>query len=238
MRYLISILFAVCVSGCASGYQQFYKSYIDASTPADVQYLEEGKTPTIYSSNDLNRDEKNLISKGYHPIGRSAFNGVLEGEEKVSAQAIRVGAQVVLVKALYTDTQANLVPIRLPDATTTYVTTHHRLFDQEAVYFAKATKKLKYGVRLAELTPEIRATIQRNMGAVIDIVMENTAAFTANVIPGDILIQIDGVDVQNREHASQLMKDASPPDGVSQITVLRGGEKKIIAIRLEENKPR
>lgn len=259
MRYLLVILLGVCVGGCAtSGYKQFYKSYVDPTTLPDVQLLAPGQAPTIYSSNEMNRDVKILISKGFRPIGHSAFNGALEGEQQASAQAVRVGAQVVLVKSDYTNTQTNTIPLFLPNNTTTYgsgsvygsggsasyygsstaygtavvpITSQQRRFDQEAVYFVKSTKRLKFGVFFADLTPEMRASIQRNMGAVIDIVMENSPAFTANVLPGDILIQIDGVDVRNAEHAAQLM-DAAPPGGEIQISVLRNGEKKTIAIRL------
>lgn len=257
MRFVTTMLLTICLTGCAtSGYQQFYKSYGDPKTLPDVQLLAQGENPTIYSSDDLNRDVKILISKGFQPVGHSAFNGALEDEEQVAAQAVRVGARVVLVKSAYTNTQTNTVPLFLPNNSTTYgsgtvysgggtasyygssttygttvvpITSQQRRFDQNAVYFVKINKTYKFGVQLADLTPEQRAAIQRNTGAVIDIVMENSPAFVANVLPGDILIRVNGSDVRNAEHASQLMS-AAPDTGDNQLSVLRNGEEKTITV--------
>lgn len=62
--------------------------------------------------------------------------------------------------------------------------------------------------------------------------MEDSPAFNANILPSDILIQIDGADVRNAEHAAALMNNAAPPNGESQLTILRNGEKKVIKVQL------
>lgn len=257
MHRVASVLFSILIAGCAaSGFQQFYKSYGDPKTIPEVQLLAPGEKPTIYSSDNLDRDVKILISRGFQPVGHSAFNCALEGEEQVASQATRVGALVVLVKSAYTNTQTNTVPLVLPNNSTTYgsgtaygsggsasyygssttygtsvvpITSQQRRYDQSAVYFVKINKKYKFGVQIANLTPEQRTTIERNTGAVIDVVMENTPAFIANILPGDILIRLNGTDVRNAEHASELM-GAAPSNADCELSVLRNGQEKTIVV--------
>ena len=77
------------------------------------------------------------------------------------------------------------------------ITSHQQRYDQTAVYLVKSTKKLKYGISFKDLTPDQRRSFERNTGVLIYIVMEDTPAFYANVLPGDILIKIDGSLVKN-----------------------------------------
>lgn len=262
MRILaITALSAILVAGCAaSGYQQFYKAYGDPKAIPDVQLLATGEKPTIYSSDDLDRDIKILLSKGFTPIGQSAFNGALEGEQQVIAQASRVGARVVLVKSAYTNTQTNTVPLFLPNNSTTYssgtaygtggsasyygssttygntvvpITSQQRRYDQTAVYFVKVNKKYKFGVQLADLTPEQRVAIERNTGAVINVVLENSPALVANILPGDILIRLNGVDVRNTAHALELMA-AAPSNADVELDVLRNGQMRAIHVHTDQ----
>lgn len=261
MRSLIVLLvLSILLAACATNeYQKFYNSYTDANSLQDVKLLHEGQEPSIYSSNNLKRDVKVLVSKGYLPIGQSSFNGELQGKEEVIAQARRVGAVVVLVKSKYTNTQTNTTPLFLPNNSTTYnsgsvygyggsasysgssttygttvvpLRSQQRRYDQAAVYFVKSTKKLKYGIHLADLTPEIRSSIQRNTGALVDIVMQDSPAFYANLLAGDILIRIDGNEVRNARQAGKLLQDSDPLNGESKLTILRNGQKKVISVNI------
>lgn len=266
MRHSIVVLLIASIAGCAtgtSGHQRFYEAHENAKTHPHLQYLQPGETPTIRYSDDLHQDSLALISKGFWSVGGSAFNGPLDGDEQIAAQARRVGATVVLVSSAYTDTETKTVPLLLPNNSTTYgsgsvygsgggsaayygssttrgttvvpVTSQHRRFDQEAVYYVKTTKKPTFGFLVGDLTPELRASIQRNTGVVIAVVMENSAAFDANILSGDILIKIDGANVRNMQHTLELMGDAEPPGGRSRLTILRNGQEKIFTVKLGAN---
>ena len=250
MRNITLACFAsIALSGCAtSGHQQFYQSFVDEVPAADIEWLREGQKPLVYSSDNLERDMDIMLSKGYVAIGSSAFNGQIAGADDVAAQATRVGATIAIVRYNYTNTQTSTVPLFVPTTATSYhsglvhgyggsasysgtsttsgttvvpMTMHQRRFDQEAIYFGKSTKRPKYGVYLNDLSPETRREIQRNMGALVTIVVEDTPAFLGNVLPGDILIKVDGTDVRNGEHAVTLMGRGPYTPGVSVLTVLR-----------------
>jgi hypothetical protein len=265
-NFALGVIF-FCLVGCASsGYKSFYKPLVDPtqlSNNENIVLLRKGEKPTIFKSNNLNRDVRILKSRGFWPIGYSSFNGGLAGEKEVIEQAQRVSAVVVLVHTEYTDTRTTTSTLVLPDNKTTYssataygsggsataygtsttygtqyvpVTKQQRRYDQEAVYFAKDIRKPKIGIWAEDLTPEIRQSIKRNTGALVDIVSENSPAFYANIFPGDILIQLDGIDIVNaKQYHEQMNKKATEPgQQVFVIKILRDGQEKEITIKESE----
>lgn len=259
MRQITTVFACFILVACASGYQQFYKPYIDARTLPDVQLLGNGDAPKVFSSNDIERDVKIAISKGYRPIGESSFNGEIESEQAVVNQAKSVGAVLVLVNSKFTESRTITTPLFLPNSQTTYnsgsvygtygganysgtsttygttvvpITTHQQRYDQTAVYFVKSTRKLKFGLYPVDLTPELRSKYERNTGAVIDIVAEESPAFAANVLPGDILIELNGTPIINAKHALEIMQSTSPKDGKCILKVIRNGTERSIELQL------
>ena len=262
MRQIATVFACFILAACASGYQQFYKPYIDARTLPDVQLLGNGEAPKIFSSNDMQRDIKIAVSKGYRSIGASSFNGQIESEQAVVNQAKSVGAVLVLVNSKFTESRTITTPLILPNNQTTYnsgsvygtygsanysgssttygttvvpITTQQQRYDQTAVYFVKSTKKLKFGLFTVDLTPELRSKYERNTGAVIDVVAEESPAFAANVLPGDILIELNGTPIINAKHASEIMQSAQPKDGKCILKVIRNGIEKSIELQLVQS---
>jgi serine protease Do len=261
MRSTFIMLLALTLTACASGYQQFYKPYVETKTLTDVQVLNPGEEPRVFGTSDFDRDIKILRSKMYIPVGYSSFNGQYEDESKVKDQAKKVGAIIVLVKSQYTNTQTTTSPLFIPNSSTTYqsgsvygggvsggysgtstttgttvvpITTQQRRYDQTAVFFVKSTKKPKIGIIIKNLNDEQRQAIERNTGAVIEIVIEGSPAFYSNVLAGDILIKVNGVDVRDTQHALNLMRDLDANAGRIIFTVIRNGKEKEIQIELKK----
>lgn len=111
------------------------------------------------------------------------------------------------------------------------ITSHQQRYDQKAIYLVKSTKKPKFGVALNNLTPNQREKLERNTGAYINVVMEDSPAFYANVIPGDVLIAVDDQRVLNTKQAMHLMNSVNPKKLSSTLTVIRKGKEKIINIQ-------
>lgn len=261
MRTFIAILTALAMVGCASGYQQFYKPYVDAGTLNDVELLKPDEEPKVYGTNDFDRDTKALRSKQYVPVGYSSFNGKYEDESNVKAQAKRIGATVILVNSKYTNTQTTTSHLFLPNSSTTYhsgsvysggasggysgtsttygntvvpITTHQMRYDQTAVFFVKSTKKPRFGVSLKNLSDDQRRALERNTGAIVDVVVEGSPAFFSNVLPGDILIKVNDSNVMDAKHASELMQGVSSATSSAVFTVIRNGKEQTITIKLEK----
>lgn len=257
-KILLLICSVVVVTGCATnGYNKFYSPVVDARTLSDVEILQEEQEPKIFGTDDFNRDISILRAKGYIVVGESSFNGGLESVSHASDQAKEVGATVVLVKSEYTNTQTINSALFVPNNQTTYYsgsvygggklggysgmsttydttvipyTSYQRRYDQNAIYFVKSNKKYKFGLIIDDLSPELRNRLERNTGALISIVVENTPAFYANVIPGDVLIAVDGVEVRNAENASYILGQVNSTTS-STLTIIRNMQERKILVQ-------
>jgi serine protease Do len=105
-------------------------------------------------------------------------------------------------------------------------------YNQAAVYFVRYTKQFKFGISTVPLTPELRAQYERNTGALVEIVFENTPAFNANILPGDIITELDGKVVENEIQFSKVFFDAHPANGLLPVKILRNGNEKTINVQL------
>lgn len=262
MRKLISTL-TLLICGCTtSGYQQFYSQYSDPYSDPNIEGLPQDQEPQLYGTNDFRRDIRLLQAKKYVVVGESSFNGAYEDTKNALAQAKRVGASIVLVKSEYTDTQTSTSALFVPNTQTTYhsgnlysssysanysgtsvshgtsvvpYTTHQRRYDQNAVYLARLTKKIKFGVVMENLTREQKVEIERNTGAFVDIVIEDTPAFFSNLLPGDIVLEIDGVNVKSGEHAVSIMSAVPDSAKKSELTIVRKGEVRQLIVDFTPN---
>ena len=259
MKLILLILTLTVIGGCQSGYKKFYNPYVDPKVLPDVELLSSNEEPQVFGSNDLDRDLRTLRAKRYIVVGYSSFNGGYEDTKNAAAQAKRIGATIVLTNSQYTNTQSSNSALLLPSNQTSYhsgsvysggtygtysgtsstygttavpITTHQRRYDQTAYYLVKSTQKIRFGVSVDDLTPDLRVKVERNTGALINIVIEDTPAFYSNIMVGDILISIDGQLVKNGQHAHELMKAIPEQQSICNFVVLRKGEEKSIQIKL------
>ena len=84
------------------------------------------------------------------------------------------------------------------------------------------------------LTAKTRKKVGRNSGAYINIVFEDTPAFYANVMPGDIIVKLNDVDVKNSKHAIQVYKNRDKSIKSVKFTLLR--DKKELVINVTPDK--
>lgn len=105
-------------------------------------------------------------------------------------------------------------------------------YDQTAVYFVHFTKKLKFGIAPAPLTAELRSKYERNTGALVELVYENTPAFNANILPGDIITELDGKSVEGPAEFNKVFSEVHPTNGLLPVKILRNGIEKTINVQL------
>jgi serine protease Do len=252
MRVIALLIVACAFLSTCSGHKQFYKAYFDTKTMPDVQLLGEGEAPKLFSSDDLDRDVKVAVSKGFWPVGASSFNGPLGSDGEIVDQAKEVGAVLVLVKVRFSENRKITYPIFVPNNQTTYtsgtvygnrgsasysgtnttygstvipVDTVQQRYDQAAVFLVKVTKKAKFGVLFADLSQEDKKRYERNTGATADIIREESPAFLADIIPGDIIIEINSVKIINAKHAREFIKAENFKDGKNVVKILRNGKE-------------
>lgn len=233
-------LFAVCLflAACAGARTSHYVPYVDPQTLTDGQKLAPGEKPRIYASSDLDRDVKSAVAKGYRAIGHSAFNGEIEGDRGLIEQARKMGAVIVLLKSKQADNRTLVLPAfaagqPAPPASASGTSENYSNASEVAVFFVKATQKLKFGLFLTDLPAALRSKLGRNSGALVEVVREKSAAAAARILPGDVVIEIAGTPIRDGSHAAEVMRSTNPPDGRCTVKLLRGGVERSVQLRLE-----
>lgn len=71
-------------------------------------------------------------------------------------------------------------------------------YDFEATYWRKGVDPI-LGVMATALPDDLRRDLKRNTGAVVTIVVDNSPAFTANIVPGDVLVGLGNEAINSAE---------------------------------------
>lgn len=70
----------------------------------------------------------------------------------------------------------------------------------------QALNSFVIGVKVRELTNNEKAYVERNAGAYVEAVYENTPAWAANVVPGDVIIKINGTIINNDKQCREQLE--------------------------------
>lgn len=243
----ITIAFVVLLSvGCANPYTKFYTGFPTAATVPGLQ--PQTDSLRIFSAGNVEASTDELLRRGYALIGESSWNGPSSGapESSLRAHASRIGAHLVLISSRYTNTVSGAVPLSMPTTSTTTTTvvgtvgstpvtgtgvsttsgTQTVMYpysvdraDFNALYFVKV--RVRLGIYVAPLDDAARQAIESNSGLRVRIVVEGSPAFDADILPGDILLAIQGERVASVERFQQLIRvrDGLP----TEFTLHRGG---------------
>ena len=106
-------------------------------------------------------------------------------------------------------------------------------YQYEAGFFRKMKRSI-FGVVPQPLPSELRQQLGQNTGVVVEIILNDSPAFNANILEGDVILKINGSDVtsvpdllkKNQEFAGQKVG----------IDLWRNGQFKTISVQLN-NKP-
>ena len=255
------LLFLTALVGCVSfnGYVKFYQPYADARQLPDAQLLAEGQQPKVYTSSNLERDVPDVESNHYIVIGISSFNGPQSSIAGVEEVCRKTGATFALVFSRYTDTRNVQGTIAVPNSTTTTISgsvyssggsgwyqgsaTSHGTsylpysynvdrYDQTAVYFVKAARKLRFGASWNDLNTQQRQQIGRNAGVFVRVVYKETPAFSANLMPGDVIVSVNAVEIRDVAHLRSVL-DAVASGTEVDVGYLRNGASNTATVKLQ-----
>ncbi|MHA6884643.1 PDZ domain-containing protein [Ralstonia pseudosolanacearum] len=163
-------------------------------------------------------------------------SGRAESEDAAIQQGQQVGADLVLIlNPRYTGSTTTAVPLTTPTTTTSYSTgmataygasgvvnaygrgttttygttttmmplTIHRS-DYGAGYFIK--RKWSFGALWRDLSDAERQELQSNKGVYVRLVVDNSPAYLADILPGDIILAIDESPVLNQQSVSNELR--------------------------------
>ncbi|MEQ1802155.1 MAG: PDZ domain-containing protein [Gammaproteobacteria bacterium] len=87
---------------------------------------------------------------------------------------------------------------------TTYIPVTVNRSDYAAVYLVK--RRYAFGANFRDLNDEERQELETNQGVVIVAVVDDTPAFRADVLPGDIVSAVNGIRVPNADGMSRALE--------------------------------
>ena len=152
----------------------------------------------------LNPQYVNSVTTNYKLIVPTTQTSYSTG----TATAIGPGGRVNVVGNATTTTYGT---------TTTNIPITTNITGYSAVYFVK--RRWAFGALWRELTDTERQAIESNFGVVVTTVVDGTPAFKSNVLPGDIILKLDGEPV------------AGPSDISNRLSVKRGSDVQILIRR-------
>lgn len=263
MRNAFILTLLLLLASCGTGqFGSSYKAYSDPRLSPELVALTEEGEPNLIRSSDLDHDVRQFREHNYVVVGESAFNGIHESPNNAVKQAKEVGATHVIVSSEYTDTRSRLAydyqdyyrtiyvnkvrsvngksvhyreAVTVRDTVTVPYTQYYDNFDQWAVYMARSTKVHKLGLIMRDLSPNERTSLGRNTGAFIDLVLSNSPAFMADIVPQDILVAINGDKVNNTGHAEDLIRQLELDGETIILTVLKDGKQKDITFEFNQS---
>lgn len=98
--------------------------------------------------------------------------------------------------------------------------------------FFRKTKTPIFGVVPKPLPPDIREKLQRNTGVIVFIVRNDSPAFVANILEGDVILKINAEDVISMDDFVQKLLNFAGQK--VDVEIWRDGETKTISVQLND----
>ena len=112
---------------------------------------------------------------------------------------------------------------------TQYVPIEISFTQYSAVYLAKF--KSRTGIYPFELDNKDNAYIEQNTGIKVGVVINESPAYYANILPNDIITRINGTDIAGVKGFIEFMNIA--PSGSTKIELIRGSKKLTKTIKIQ-----
>ena len=251
------------IQGCAHMWARNYNDYLDGDHISNFSKLSPTyDEPQLIESTDVNAEVRSLEERGYVEIGFSQFLAGEGGFLGARIHARRMDASVVVAgKTFVSGSTYNIVVEGAPQTvTTTHSGTVYgsggvasysgttsttvpgaprtlpivvTLYRYLAVYMVEYRHLL--GVLWEDLTQEDRAAIGRNVGVKVRVVVRDSPAYLADLMPGDIVTAVGGDvvrDIAQVEAALWDRADTSVP-----LTVRRGNKQMKVSVKLPPPPP-
>lgn len=234
VKRLFPVVITLFFAACVNPYTQFYQGILDARQQQEYEpqkaELQIYKTDN-FERDRLALMQRGFMLIGEASFNAASTQVT---EEQLREQAQKVGAHVVLVSSKYSHTISGAIPLTIPTTTTSYSTASATAFgsrgtvnaygsgttttygsqttfvpysvarsDFNALFFAKY--KSLVGIIPQPLDDESRKRLQSNHGVRVLLVTDESPAFHANILPGDIILGVGGNVIETVENYSQLL---------------------------------
>lgn len=220
IKILILVLPLILLAACANPFVQFFRPniYYDASrrsgTPPNTPEVIAGRNPQQDYKNYMEAGYVIIGTSSFN--GRSGNYGLDDAID----EGQKVGADLVVVYSHYTNTVSGVIPWTMPHTETSTTNVNGSIYGNQgmttingtastttygsqttyipysvnwsnylAVYLAKVKPRL--GAFYNNLDDQERQAVGSNTGVVVTIIVNQSPAFYANILPGDIILKLN-----------------------------------------------
>ncbi len=232
------ITFFLVLAGCVNPYAKFYNGLPDARTTPTYLATNEPLKIYNTNDFDRDRKiliQKGYWPVGTSSFNAGAD---AVSESQLREQAQKIGAHAVLISAKFSHTVTGAIPITVPNTSTSYTSGSATAYgsggsataygnsttttygsstsyvpytvnrsDFNALYFIRV--KARIGFIVEPLSDDVKRKFEKNSGVRVAVVVDGTAAFDADILPGDILFTFDGMPVRSVDHYQELLSTYS-----------------------------
>lgn len=236
----------------ANDWEKFYQPLAQGATFIAAEVPE-----IVNSSGNPDSDVEGMWRKGFAVIGISAFNSPNSKTADAVRFGKKLKARYVMLGTKLTSSNTTAVPFTAPTTNTTvtngtasvnsggrfasgtysgtsttygsqttYIPVTVNRFDKMAVYFGEVPK-IGIGIMTRDLTPDEAAILETRRAIAIRFVRDNSPAFLADVLPGDIITQLDG-----QPFDGEKWKAAAVPGATLHVEIFRSGKRRPMNIAI------
>lgn len=229
----------------ANDWEKFYRP---VTPVGPVQPWTEGAPETLPASGSIEQEMDALWSQGFAPIGFTAFNSSNSQTKDAMRLAAKLKARYVIVFTQLTSSQTVELPLTTPTTSTsqtngtvnvfgmggsatgtytgttttygsrtTFIPILRNRYDKVAVFYQPVAAR-GTGVLPRPLTQQEVARFETQRAFVIRAVRQGSPAYEANLLPGDVVLYVNG-------------KPADFPTWNSEIPAANGGPVKLSVMR-------
>jgi membrane-associated protease RseP (regulator of RpoE activity) len=112
---------------------------------------------------------------------------------------------------------------------TTYVPVTVDRYSHVATFWRKA-RPSRFGVSVVALPDDLRRSLERNTGVLVMAVVDDSPAFRANILPGDVLVGIDSAEIESLHDFTRKL-DAFAGKQCN-VVLIRNGEERLIPVKM------
>lgn len=180
-----------------------------------LEYLSKGEKVVI---GELAPDEtatKSLSERGYIVIGFSHFKDREISKNSIENQAKKVGATIVTFSKINT----SFVSYTKSDNPNNL----DYIYNYKVTFYAKQKMNNNniLGIMFSDIPIDKRSLFQRNTGVYVETVIKNTKAYDANILSGDVIIEINDIPVTRIENFNLIKDDALNKNKTLRFKIIR-----------------
>ena len=224
---LFIVFFFLYSCTAVNPYTQFYRE--NPNFPQEEAFPTD--TVEIIRTDNIDNITLDLFTRGFQLIGVSGFNGEQENEQSAINHAKMIGAEVMVLSKEFAQTQLTTSGYYGNAFWAVPIQEEILRYEQSASYFREVPYQGKLGIRTSNLNIEQKKEYETNTGVYLQVVILDTPADKAGLIPGDVLIRVNNERVGNNQTLQKIIE--TMPSGKSNLEIIRKDKKKIVEIFIE-----